>query len=159
ENIEERVLHSYLGTAPGAPEYISVRLPTGEELSAGEKPAQAYSASRVTESGVVVIMHASRWEVYGEMARAVALVIALGVAAVIAGVWMARWQANRLAAPLVYLAASAEQLGSGQVRLKLRRSGVEEIDMVADELARSADRMAARLATERQFASDASHQL
>lgn len=159
ENIEERVLRSYLGTAPGAPEYISVRLPTGEELSAGEKPAQAYSASRVTESGVVVIMHASRWEVYGEMARAVALVIALGVAAVIAGVWMARWQANRLAAPLVYLAASAEQLGSGQVRLKLRRSGVEEIDMVADELARSADRMAARLATERQFASDASHQL
>src|SRR5690606_41660068 len=57
------------------------------------------------------------------------------------------------------LAASAEQLGSGQVRLKVERSGVEEIDMVADELVRSADRMAARLATERQFASDASHQL
>src|SRR5690606_38823698 len=64
ENIEERVLRSYLGTAPGAPEYISVRLPTGEELSVGERPASSYSASRVTESGIVVIMLANRWEVY-----------------------------------------------------------------------------------------------
>jgi signal transduction histidine kinase len=159
EDIEERVLLSHLGTAPGAPEYIRVRLPDGTELSAGERPQASYSASRVTESGIVVIMLADRWEVYWEVVRVVALVIALGFVAVIAGAWMARWQANRLAAPLVYLAASAEQLGAGHVRLKLEPSGVEEIDMVAEELARSADRMAARLASERQFASDASHQL
>jgi signal transduction histidine kinase len=60
---------------------------------------------------------------------------------------------------LVYLAASAEQLGSGQVRPHLEPSGVEEIDLVAAELSRSADRMAGRLAAERQFAADASHQL
>ena len=72
---------------------------------------------------------------------------------------MAIWQANRLAAPLVYLAASAEQLGAGQVRPQLEPSGVEEIDLVASELARSAARMAGRLAAERKFASDASHQL
>jgi signal transduction histidine kinase len=159
EDIEERVLVSYLGTAPGAPEYIRVRLPDGTELSVGEPPPSAYSATRVTESGIVVIMLADRWEVYWEVVRVVALVIALSLVAVIAGVWMARWQANRLAAPLVYLAASAEQLGAGHVRLKMEPSGVEEIDMVAEELERSADRMAARLATERQFASDASHQL
>src|SRR5690606_26394734 len=69
------------------------------------------------------------------------------------------WQANRISAPLVYLAASAEQLGSGQVRPRLEPSGVEEIDLVAAELARSADRLAGRLAAERQFAADASHQL
>lgn len=159
EEIEERVLLSYLGSAPGAPEYIRVRLPDGTELSVGERPASAYSASRVTESGIVVIMLADRWEVYWEIVRVVALVVGLSLVAVIAGVWMARWQANRLAAPLVYLAASAEQLGAGHVRLKLEPSGVEEIDMVAEELERSADRMAARLASERQFASDASHQL
>lgn len=159
ERIEERVLVSYLGSASGAPEYISVHLPTGEELEAGEPPQSSYSASRVTESGIVVIMLANRWEVYWEMARVVLLVIALGMVAIVAGVFTARWQANRLAAPLVYLAASAEQLGAGQVRLKFKPSGVEEIDMVAEELERSADRMAARLASERQFASDASHQL
>src|SRR5699024_9219091 len=81
------------------------------------------------------------------------------VVAVGAGIVVAIWQANRLAAPLLYLAASAEQLGSGQVRPRLEPSGVEEIDMVAAELARSSDRMASRLAVERQFASDASHQL
>ncbi len=42
---------------------------------------------------------------------------------------------------------------------RLESTGIEEIDLVADELARSSDRMAARLAAERQFASDASHQL
>ncbi len=94
-----------------------------------------------------------------EVIRVIILVFVVGVIAVLAGALMARWQANRLAAPLVYLAASAEQLGTGHVRLKVERSGVEEIDMVADELVRSADRMAARLATERQFAADASHQL
>jgi type VII secretion-associated protein (TIGR03931 family) len=87
------------------------------------------------------------------------LVVAAAIVAFAAGIAMAIWQANRLAAPLVYLAASAEQLGSGQVRPQLEPSGVEEIDLVAAELARSADRMAGRLAAERQFASDASHQL
>jgi signal transduction histidine kinase len=89
----------------------------------------------------------------------VALVIVAGVVAIGAGIAMAVWQANRLSAPLVYLAASAEQLGSGQVRPSLEPSGVEEIDLVAAELARSADRLAGRLAAERQFAQDASHQL
>ncbi|MGO1279459.1 MAG: sensor histidine kinase, partial [Cellulosimicrobium funkei] len=46
-----------------------------------------------------------------------------------------------------------------QVRPRLEPSGVEEIDLVAAELARSSDRLAGRLAAERQFAADASHQL
>lgn len=159
ENIDERIIQSYLSAAPGAPRFIEVRLPDGRDLEAGERPSSAYSASRVTDSGVVVVMLMDRWDVYLKVARIVGLVFGVAVIAIVAAAAMARFQANRLAAPLVYLAASAEQLGSGQVRLKVERSGVEEIDMVADELVRSADRMAARLATERQFASDASHQL
>src|SRR5690606_10087012 len=91
--------------------------------------------------------------------QVVMLVVAAAFVAFGAGITVAVWQANRLSAPLVYLAASAEQLGSGQVRPNVEESGVEEIDMVADELARSADRLAVRIAAERQFASDASHQL
>jgi len=159
EVIDERVLVSHLGSRSGAPQFIEVHLPDGTTREAGERPASAYSASHVTDSGLVVFMLADRWDVYWTMIRAVGLIVTLGVVAIVAGMGLARWQANRLVAPLVYLAASAEQLGSGQVRLKYERSGVEEIDMVADELQRSADRMAARMATERQFASDASHQL
>lgn len=83
-----------------------------------------------------------------------ASVVAFGVAALLAS-----RQARRLAAPLIYLAASAEQLGAGQVRPQLLDSGVEEIDLVAAELARSSERMAQRLASEREFAANASHQL
>ncbi|WP_370460184.1 ATP-binding protein [Pseudactinotalea sp. HY158] len=81
-------------------------------------------------------------------------IVAFGVAAAVAS-----RQARRLAAPLIYLAASAEQLGAGQVRPQLRESGVEEIDLVTAELVRSGERMAARLAAEREFAANASHQL
>lgn len=84
----------------------------------------------------------------------IASIIAFGVAA-----FVASRQARRLAAPLALLAASAEQLGAGQVKPQELNSGVEEIDLVAAELTRSAERMAQRLASEREFAANASHQL
>jgi signal transduction histidine kinase len=159
ETITEDNLEAYVSSAPGAASYIYVQLPDGTELTSGTEPASAFSDSTVTESGLVVVMSVSWWDVFWQAARYVLFVLGLAVVAVVAGVSIAIWQANRLTAPLVYLAASAEQLGTGQVRPRIDRSGIEEIDQVADELARSADRMAARLAAERQFASDASHQL
>ena len=81
-------------------------------------------------------------------------VVAFGLAAVTAVV-----QARRLTRPLDVLADNAERLGRGESRLRTVRSGVPELDRVADGLARSADSMAAALAAERDFASDASHQL
>lgn len=159
EAITTQNIESYVGTAAGTPSFISVTLPDGTVLTAGDEPSPAYTASEVTESGIVVIMYESWWDVFWEAARAVGLVLAVGTVAVLAGIAMAIWQANRLSRPLVYLAASAEQIGSGQVRPRLETTGIEEIDLVAEELARSSDRMAARLAAERQFASDASHQL
>jgi signal transduction histidine kinase len=159
ETISDDTLDAYLSGRPGSPSYIRVTLPDQAEYEAGEEPTPGFSDSHVTDSGLVVLMYIPWWDVFWEAARAVGIVFSVGVIAVLAGILMASWQANRLSAPLVYLAASAEQLGSGQVRPSLKRSGVEEIDMVADELARSADRMGARLAAERQFAADASHQL
>ena len=159
ESLDSDILANYLGTADGAPRHIVVTLPDGTELGAGVEPEPSFRGSFVTESDVVVLLSISRTDVLVEAVRAVALVFVVGSIAVIAGVVMASWQANRLAAPLVYLAASAEQIGSGQTRPRLQRSGVEEIDLVAEELVRSADRMAARLSAERQFAADASHQL
>jgi len=159
EEISDATLQSYLGGTAGGPDYIVVRLPDGMEYSAGEQPNRSFSGSHYTDDGVIVLTYASWWDVFWRAAWAVGIVIGVGVVAVAAGVGMAMWQANRLSAPLIYLAASAEQLGAGQVKLQVKKSGVEEIDQVADELVRSADRMAARLAAERQFAADASHQL
>lgn len=159
ETLDETIVANFLSSAPGAPRHITVTLPDDSKISAGTEPSPSFRGSSVTDSGVIVLMSVSRTDVFWEGARAVGLVFAVALVAVVAGAIMASWQANRLAAPLVYLAASAELIGSGQTRPKLKPSGVEEIDLVAEELVRSADRMAARLSAERQFAADASHQL
>lgn len=159
--ITDELLEFYVGGTDGSlPASVSVVTAEGDRLRAGEPiEGRAYPQVVRTDSGAVVLLSFSYWDVFWRTARAVGLVVVASVVAVAAGVAMALWQARRLAAPLVYLAASAEQLGSGQVRPRLEPSGIEEIDLVAAELARSADRMAGRLAAERQFASDASHQL
>ncbi|WP_062213074.1 ATP-binding protein [Demequina oxidasica] len=159
ETITEENLSSYVSDAPGAASYIVLILPDGTELTSGTEPARSFSASHVMDSELVVLMYTSWWDVFWASARAVGLVLLVGIIAVLAGIAVAVVQANRLSKPLVYLAASAEHLGSGQVKLNLTKTGVEEIDLVADELNRSATRMGARLASERQFAADASHQL
>ncbi|WP_298455555.1 ATP-binding protein [uncultured Cellulomonas sp.] len=153
-------LEGYTGERNGLPAAVTVLLPDGTQLRAGEPiEGRTLSAVATAESGATVLVVISWWDVFFLSARIVAAVVVVAVVAFGAGIVMAMWQANRLAAPLVYLAASAEQLGSGQVRPQVEPSGVEEIDLVAAELARSADRMAGRLAAERQFAADASHQL
>ncbi|RHA38524.1 ATP-binding protein [Cellulomonas rhizosphaerae] len=139
---------------------VVVRAPTGEVYHAGDRiTGRSLSVQADSTAGSTVLLYVSWWDVFWLSARVIALVVAAAIVAFAAGIAMAIWQANRLTAPLVYLAASAEQLGSGQVRPRVEPSGVEEIDLVAAELARSADRMAGRLAAERQFAADASHQL
>ncbi|MCL1869601.1 MAG: ATP-binding protein [Promicromonosporaceae bacterium] len=142
------------------PAYVTVLLPDGTLVQAGEKvDGPVITQGRQTELSASVTLTISSWSAWIKAAQVVLLVCAAGVVAIGAGAAMAVWQANRLAAPLVYLAASAEQIASGQVRPRLEPSGVEEIDLVAAELARTSDRLAARLAAERQFTSDASHQL
>jgi signal transduction histidine kinase len=158
--ITDATLEGYVGGERSLAAHVTVLLPDGTMVTAGE-PAEGRTVSTLetSESGATAVLVISWWDVFWLSARIVAGVVAAAVVAFGAGIAMAMWQANRLAAPLVYLAASAEQLGSGQVRPQVEPSGVEEIDLVAAELARSADRMAGRLAAERQFAADASHQL
>ncbi len=159
--VTEDLLEVYVGGDDGSlPASVTVLGPDGTRVRAGEPiGGRAYPKILYTESGAVVVFTLSWWDVFWRSARAVALVVAASLVAFGAGIAVALWSARRLSAPLIYLAASAEQLGSGQVRPHLEPSGVEEIDLVASELGRSADRLAGRLAAERQFAADASHQL
>lgn len=158
--LTDRSIEGYVGSSGEIQATVVVRTPEDQVLRAGPNPTgRLVSVEKTGSSGAQVILYASWWDLLWRSMRIVLLVIGAALVAFGAGIATAIWQANRLARPLVYLAASAEQLGTGQVRPSLEPSGVEEIDLVAAELSRSADRMAGRLAAERQFASDASHQL
>lgn len=158
--LSDRMLSPYVGDNGELKASVLVEAPDGARYQDGPTPeGRQVAVEQTSTSGATIRLYVSWWDLFWPSVRVIALVVGAAVVAFAAGIAMAIWQANRLAAPLVYLAASAEQLGSGQVRPRLEASGVEEIDLVAAELARSADRMAGRLAAERQFASDASHQL
>jgi signal transduction histidine kinase len=160
-DVSDRILEPFVRSGGGiSTASVLVRTPDDNVYRAGPAFAgRLISVQATSDNGATVVLYVSWWDLFWQSARVVVLVVVAALIAFAAGIGMAIWQANRLAAPLVYLAASAEQLGTGQVRPQIEPSGVEEIDQVALELARTADRMAGRLAAERQFASDASHQL
>src|SRR5690606_11198773 len=74
-------------------------------------------------------------------------------------VGLALVQSRRLARRLRDLAMLAERLGSGDARPSKHRYGIQELDRVAEVLDRSAARISDLLNREREFATDASHQL
>jgi signal transduction histidine kinase len=88
-----------------------------------------------------------------------AIIAALSVLAVLSGVLVASLQARRFAEPMTQLVERAERLGVGESRFQPLVTGIGEVDRVAEVLARSAHQMTRSLASERDFASDASHQL
>ena len=116
-------------------------------------PGRTMTALASSPSGVSVQLTASASNAFNRIAWTCALFGGGMVASILIGWLLARSLSRELSAPLIYLAAQAEQIGSGGVRARVEKSGIEEIDLVSDE------RMAGRLAAERQAAADASHQL
>ena len=88
------------------------------------------------------------------LAVLVASAVALAIAA-----WVAARRADRVGHLLTTLGERAERLGPGDPRPVPLRSGIEEVDRLDAALARGAQQGAKRLASERDFAADASHQL
>jgi len=85
--------------------------------------------------------------------------VGLGGAVVLASVAMASWQARRITRPLVGLAGTATRLGGGDFTIRTARSGMRELDQLADALDATATRLDEILIRERAFSADASHQL
>lgn len=140
--------------------YIAVDYPDGKRVEVDtERPASVIEKSVVSARGVLVTVAAPRADIMQKLTLMIAGALGLIIVALLVGVAVAMRQSRKISAPLIYLAAAAEQLGAGRVRPQLRQAGIEEIDLISDEIARSADRMAGRLAKERQFAADAAHQL
>ncbi|WP_286011294.1 ATP-binding protein [Oceanitalea stevensii] len=160
EELDDAMLAPWVGGDSNLEARIVVQDSLGRHFVAGPVlEGRVIRSLETTPSGATVRMEVRAAEVQWMVVRVVALVVVAATLALGVSVLVARRQARKLAAPLIYLAASAEQIGSGQVRPHLRKSGIEEIDLVAAELTRTGDRLAGRLAAERQFAADASHQL
>lgn len=144
----------------GQDAYALVVLPGRYRVVSGEpKSEPMISATARGTSGTTVTIEISAFPVIRDIALAAGLFGAGAMFSIAVGWSMAYRMSRRFAAPLIYLAAEAEQIGSGQVRARIRPSGIEEIDLVQEELVRTGERMAGRLAAERQRSADASHQL
>lgn len=127
-----------LGASPGA-DPLSVEIPI----------AQQGTVRLEIPSGP---MHTSQYQV-------AALVVLLVVLSVGTGTVVATVTARKLAAPLRHVAVRAARLGAGDFRRDDRRHGVEELDLVAEALDRSAGALALLVQRERELVGDVSHQL
>ncbi|MDF2709317.1 ATP-binding protein [Nonomuraea muscovyensis] len=128
-----------VGTAP----------PSGQQMA---EDAQS-------ENGIYVRVSRDREQIEQDVRARLLLIVALAVAALAVAVGLAIVQSRRLTLPLQDLAKIAERLGSGDARPSRHRYGIPELDRVAEVLDRSATRISDLLTREREFATDASHQL
>ncbi|GAA2818651.1 hypothetical protein GCM10020220_003550 [Nonomuraea rubra] len=112
-----------------------------------------------TNTGVYVRISRDRDQVEQDVRARLLLIVALAGAALAVAVSLAVVQSRRLTLPLQDLAKIAERLGSGDARPSKHRYGIPELDRVAQVLDRSATRISDLLTREREFATDASHQL
>ncbi len=93
------------------------------------------------------------------VAAIITVPVVLALIALAVGARIAWNQSARLADPIIQLADRAERLGAGESRFMPLASGIAELDRVSDVLSDSARALTSSLAAERDFASDASHQL
>ncbi len=144
----------------GEEAYTSVQLRDRYTVVVGTpRTGPVLKSDVLTTAGTRITMEVSAYPAIRSVIYSSLFFLLAAVFSIFVGWVMASRMSRRFSAPLIYLAAQAEQIGSGQVRARLKPSGIEEIDLVQDELVRTGERMAGRLAVERQRSSDASHQL
>ena len=106
---------------------------------------------------VIAVMTVAVVRTSGQMSWLAALVLAAVLALIATAV--ALQTSRRLTQPLSELVQDAQRLGAGDLRPSGRRSGIAELDQLADSLDTATRRVAELLAEERSLTQDASHQL
>ena len=140
-------------------DFLVLRL-GGTAASIGQRPTGESLTVRTTgQTGLQLQLTTSAAPVIERVRRALVVLAAfsavgLGAAALLAGIL-----ARRLSAPLDDLAAVAARLGDGDFSVTAPRSGLPEVDAIAEALNRSSARIAELVRAERAFSANASHQL
>lgn len=149
-----------LGTGPqGGLMHAEIQREGRPTVVVGARRSSDSLRARASAGTVRVEVSLPRSAVRQDVLQLVAVVLGFAVVAFALAAALALRQARRVSEPLGTLAENADRVGLGQSRLRPVATGVAELDRVAEGLRRSAESMAATLAAEREFATDASHQL
>ena len=122
-------------------------------------PGAALSVRSGLARDVQVIASEPASEVSGRQRGVWLLVGLLAVGGTAAAVGLAVVQGRRLARPLERLSRTSTLLGTGDFSARASRSGIPEMDAVAEALDTTAVRIARLLGRERDLSADVSHQL
>jgi signal transduction histidine kinase len=156
-----RITEQDLGSALPTNDRIRLRLADGTELIAG--PRGRFDAElSITVEGPErsqLTLSTSGAAARQRVKDALILLAVIGFGVLFVAAVLAWWMARRLTTPLVQVVEVADRIGSGDFSTEVPRSGLSEVDAVADALNRSADRVQELVRAERDFSSNASHQL
>jgi signal transduction histidine kinase len=137
---------------------VVVQYPNGPRVST-PTISHAVKASAPGPKGTVVTLRAPAGDVDARVRRVLIFLALLAIVGLGGALALATLQSRRLTAPLARLSRSATRLGEGDFSHATPRSGVQEIDGIADALDSSAQRIDRLLRAERSFSTNASHQL
>ncbi|BEP13548.1 two-component system sensor histidine kinase DraK [Acidothermaceae bacterium B102] len=139
--------------------HIVVVGPQGARTTAGPTLSGSLLQAAVHVSGYTITVQAQRSTTVNRARAYSLLVVGLALLAVGTAVGLALWQSRRLVSPLSELVQRADAMGRGDFAPVPVVSGITEIDSVSHVLERSGRQIAAMLEQQRNFASDAAHQL
>jgi signal transduction histidine kinase len=140
-------------------ESVHLRLQDGTVMDVGVAPTGAFMEGRYASSTVEVVVRRDRSSIDLDIIRIALVVLGVAVVALLAAIAVGLLEGRRLTRPLAELARTAGRLGSRSDGPRPAPTGIDEVDHVAAVLERARERISTMLAAERQFASDASHQL
>jgi len=149
------------GPGPQHPDGL-VRRALNGIVSSADAAGRLAAAVPVSDGDTVVgavLISATKDQVYARIARTWALMLGVALAAIAVTWLVAHRLSRRIAGPVECLAQAAEQLGGGDFTVRTERSGIAEIDLANQSLARTARRLGDLVDRERAFSADASHQL
>lgn len=138
---------------------ILVVTSSGARSTIGPNLTGRVIGASVDVTGNTVTVQAERSRTVRRAREVTLLVVGLALLAVATAVGLALRQARRLTRPLSELLDRADALGRGEFRSAAVVSGIPEIDGIAQVLDRSAQQLGTMLELQRDFASDAAHQL
>ena len=150
-------LHRFAALMPDR--RIVVQQADGRTTAAGPTISGGLVRETVAGGDDTVTVETSQSSTVQKARTVTLLVVGLALLAVLAAIVLALWLSRRMTRPIADLADRADALGRADFAGTPLDSGVPEIDRVSHVLERSARQIGTLVGLQRDFASDAAHQL